>query len=114
MWDQRSYVAYRVGGYIWLAIETSPNMLLIWANVKTGSFSQADLAKRLGVKEFDQDESLSEKLALPSSVRLDRKQSTDTIILRIKPEFDLGSQVFLAFLKDVYKAFSKADIGDNS
>lgn len=104
-WDQKFYVAYRIGNYNWLAIETTPSTLKLYILVKTHSFRQEDIASRLSIEVFDKEDSLAEKLKLPSSVRIEgRTDSTDRILLRLKEGFDLESPAFLALLKEAYKA----------
>jgi hypothetical protein len=62
----------------------------------------------LGVQKFDTEESMSEKMNLPSSVLVkNRNDQTDRIYLRIKEGFDLSGQSFLDFLKLAHKAFPK-------
>ncbi|MDA2934806.1 hypothetical protein MYX82_10760 [Acidobacteria bacterium AH-259-D05] len=76
--------------------------------VKAGSFQPEKVAEQLGVVKFDKEESLSEKLGLPSSVLVtNRNENTDRLILRIKDDFDLDSESFSAFLDEAYKAFPK-------
>ncbi|MCX6029117.1 MAG: hypothetical protein NT169_07415 [Chloroflexi bacterium] len=108
-WDQKFYVAYRVGNYNWLAVNTHSSTLILDFLVKAGAFNQTELAQRLGVQEFDKEDSLAEKLGLPSSVQVrNRNSATDRIILRIKEDFDLDGTAFLDFLKDAYRAFGRA------
>jgi len=107
-WNQKFYVAYRVGHYNWLAVDTQPSRLRLDFLVKAGTFSQEALATDLGVEQFDTEDSLAEKLSLPSSVQVrSRNESIDRVRLRIKEGFDLESEAFLAFLKRAYKAFPK-------
>jgi len=107
-WDQKFYVAYRVGNYNWLAISTHSSTLILNFLVKTGVFKQSDAAKRLSIEEFDKGGSLSEKLGLPSSVLVQkRNEATDLIILRIKDDFDLAGAAFVEFLREAHKAFPK-------
>ena len=65
-------------------------------------------AMELGVATFDKEESLAEKLNLPSSVLVkNRNDATDRMILRIKEDFDLESSSFAEFLDAAYKACPK-------
>ncbi|MCP2519534.1 hypothetical protein NLC26_00295 [Candidatus Aminicenantes bacterium AC-708-M15] len=107
-WNQKFYVAYRVGNYNWLAIKTFSSALRLEILVKANIFNQSELARRLNIQEFDKDESFAEKLGLPSSVMIqNRNEFTDRIILRIKEGFDLENKAFIDFLKEAYKAFPK-------
>jgi hypothetical protein len=107
-WNQKYYVSYRVNNYNWLAVITTPNILRLDFLLKAGGFKAEELAKRLGVVTFDKEESLSEKLGLPSSILVkNRNENTDRVILRVKEDFDLSSEVFLAFLNDAHKAVPK-------
>lgn len=107
-WNQKFYIAYRVGNYNWLMISTHPKMLLLAILVKAGSFDQAELAAHLGVEQFDADQPLSEKFALPSSVLVkNRNENFDRIYLRVKDDFSLGGDGFLTFLEQAYSAFPR-------
>lgn len=107
-WNQKFYVAYRIGNYNWISVHTHSSALVVDFLAKAGAFNQTDIAKRLGVEEFDKDDSVAEKLGLPSSVIVqNRNEATDRVRLRIKEGFDVQSQAFLDFLRDAYKAFPK-------
>lgn len=107
-WSQKFYVAYRIGNANWLAIVTRSTQLTLDLLVIDGEFVQEELAHRLGVASFDQTDSLSEKIGLPSSVLVTHRNDTsDRVILRIKEDFDLESEAFLQFLRDAYNAFPR-------
>jgi len=107
-WNQKNYVAYRVGSYNWLGVNTYPTTLKLYLLVKAGAFKQEEIAQRLGIQVFDREDSLAEKLSLPSSVLVqNRTEATDRILLRLKAEFDLEGEEFLAFLREAYEAFPK-------
>ena len=91
-WDQKGYVAYRIGNYNWLAVVTRPKFLVLYFHVEAGVFKQSTLASELGVQEFEGDSSLSERLALPSSVQVKpRNEGADRVVLRVKEGFSLES-----------------------
>lgn len=107
-WNQKYYVSYRVNNYNWLAIITTPSSLRLDFLLKSGRFQAEEIAKRLGIVKFDKEESLSEKLNLPSSVLVkNRNENTDRVIVRVKEDFNLESETFATFLDDAYKAFPK-------
>jgi len=107
-WNQKYYVAYRVKNYNWLAVITTPGSLRLDFLVKAGVFRADEIAKELGIARFDRQESLSEKLNLPSSVVVEnRNEATDRIMLRVKEDLNLESVEFLKFLSAAYKAFPK-------
>jgi len=107
-WNQKLYVAYRINNYNWIAVVTSSNILRLDFLVKAKSFKSDHIAKRLGIVTFDKEESLSEKMGLPSSVLIkNRNEISDRMYLRVKDDFNLESEEFLKFLKDTYKAFPK-------
>ncbi len=105
-WNQKYYVAYRVKNYNWLAVITTPGSLRLDFLVKAKVFKAEDIAAQLGIAKFDREESLAEKLNLPSSVVVEnRNEATDRIMLRMKEDFDLESEAFWEFLTAAYKAF---------
>ena len=107
-WSQKYYVAYPVNDFNWLCVHTKPRFLLLDFIVKAGVFKTEELAKRLGIEKFDTDESLAEKLGLPSSVFVkNRNPMSDRIRLRAKEGFDVKSKTFVEFLRDAFKAFPK-------
>lgn len=107
-WNQKSYAAYRVGNNIWLWIDTRPTMLRLHCQIQAGVYQQQDLAHRLGIQEFDSEDSLSEKLDLPSSVSIRRRSETkERITVRLKKDFDLENEALLNLLQELYQAFSK-------
>jgi hypothetical protein len=107
-WNQKFYIAYRVGRYNWLTVKTHASLLRLGFLVPTGAFDQHRLAERLGVAEFVTEESFADKLNLPSSVTVQsRNESTDRIYLRLKEDFVLNDERFLAFLQDAYQVFVK-------
>lgn len=107
-WNQKHYVAYRISNYNWLAVVTSSKTLRLDFLVKKGSLPPDHVAKMLGVEKFDTEESLAEKMGLPSSVLVkNRNEQTDRLYLRIKEDFDLTSEAFVHFLQEAHKAFPK-------
>jgi len=107
-WSQKHYVSYRVNNLNWLSVITMPKTLRLDFLVSVNTFKNDDIAARLHVKKFDKEETMSEKLNLPSSVFVkNRNEKTDRIYLRIKDDFNIESEEFLSFLDDVYKAFPK-------
>jgi len=111
-WNQKFYVAYRVGNYNWMEVHTHSTTLILRFLVKAGTFEATTLAARLGVQEFDQEDTLSEKLGLPSSVMVQhRNPVTDRVVLRVKEEFDLASEAFLQFLREAHAAFARGPSG---
>jgi len=107
-WNQKFYVAYRVNNSNWLVVDTNASLLRLKFLVKAGTFKVETLAKQLGVEVYDTDESLSEKLAMPSSVRVNNlSEATDRVNLRIKEGFDITSTSFMTFLKQAYKVYPK-------
>jgi hypothetical protein len=107
-WNQKPYVAYRIGNYNWLVIGTQATVLILNLNVKAGAFDRSELAQRLGVEEFDKEHSLAHELGLPSSMAVENRTETrDRIRLRIKDDFDLQGEAFIEFLNDAHKAFPK-------
>jgi len=108
-WNQKHYVAYRVNNYNWLSINTHASTLKLRFLVNAKVFNRADIANQLNVQEFLEEDSLSEKIGLPSSVAVkNRSESTDIIVLRTKADFDLGNEQFLKFLTNTYKEFPKS------
>jgi len=102
-WNQKFYVAYRINNYNWLYIETHQTVLTLDFLVQPSAFKQSELAKRLGVEEFDKEQS---HFDLPSSVYIEkRSEKADRVKLRIKEDFDIEGKAFLDFLKEAYEAF---------
>jgi len=109
-WTQKFYVSFCPSGLIWLVVETKSTMLILNFRVRRGSFDSASLAKRLGVHEYDPEADLASKLKLGSSVAVEEMSPTaDVIRLRLKEDFNVQAEEFVAFLKDAYKAWPKRE-----
>ena len=107
--DQKNYISYQSGNYNWLFVRTHANILVLQFAIKVNSMDNAQIAKQLDIEEFDADDTLSEKLNLPSSINIkNRNETSDRILLRIKDDFDLTKTAFLNFLKDTIKNSSKS------
>jgi hypothetical protein len=112
-WNQKHYVAYRIAGVNWLSTVTSTQTLRLDFLVKKGMLTGKKVAKMLGVEEFDRDESMSEKMNLPSSVFVkNRNDKTDRLYLRIREGFDMSGAPFMDFLKLAYKAAPKSIVDE--
>lgn len=107
-WGQKFYVSYRVGNYNWLSVGTHVSTLNVHIVVRTGTLRQEEIAERLVVEIFDKEDSLAEKLGLPSSVLVEnRTDDLDRILLRLKEDFDLNTETFIEFLHEAYKSFPR-------
>lgn len=105
-WNQKLYLSYRAGNYNWLLIFTHAGMLRIKLVVNDGDYEQSELAERLGVEEFNKEESLSDKFGLASSVRVSGKNDRNNrIVLRIKDDYDVEDSRLVDFLVEAYKKF---------
>ena len=105
-WNQKLYVAYRVKNYNWLHIGTGANLLYVDIFAKNGTFDQKELARKLGIQEFDRKESPSGKLGLPSSVVVQQvSEIREKVTVRIKKGFDLENPAFMDFLRKAYDFF---------
>lgn len=108
-YDQKNYVSYQSGNHNWLIVRTHANSLGLQFAIKANSMDKSQIAKDLGIEEFDTDDPLSEKLNLPSSVNIkNRNETSDRILLRVKDDFDLTKTSFLNFLKDTIKNSPKS------
>ncbi|MBD0377455.1 MAG: hypothetical protein ICV51_17725 [Flavisolibacter sp.] len=107
--DQKFYISYLHGNYIWLSVRTHANVLALQFTVKANSMDKSQIAKQLNIEEFDSDDSLSEKLNLPTSIDIkNRNETSDRILLRIKDDFDLTKPAFLNFLRETIKNSTKS------
>jgi len=107
-WNQKFYVSFKEGNRIWLKINTRKTALNLRFLVKKGDFTVEEVSKELGVKIFDKESTLSEKLQLESSVEiLSRRGEYDEVKIRAKREFDITSDRFLKFARECFKSFKK-------
>jgi len=106
-WSQKNYVAYPVNNYNWLCVHTKPKFLVLDFQVKAGTFDSDGLSSQLKIEKFDIDDSLSEKLGMPSSVFVkNRNVKSDRVRIRAKEDFNFHSEEFIRFLKEAYKSAS--------
>ncbi len=107
-WNQKFYISYKKENTIILSINTYSTTLKCSFFVKSGKYKKEELAKRLDIKEFNIDDSFSEKFSLPSSITIiNLNESTDKIILRIKKDFNIENKEFIDFIKEIDKFFIK-------
>ncbi|MGA1839478.1 MAG: hypothetical protein ACMUIU_02545 [bacterium] len=108
IWNQKSYITYRIRSSDWLNITTAPNILRLDFFVSMGSFSLDDIAMTLKIAQFDNEEIFQEEEPALSSVFIkDWDKDTEQVQIRIKEDFDLESDRFLVFLEEAYRAFPK-------
>lgn len=99
-WNQKIYISYYVNNRIWLYLEPKATSLILTFTVKSRSFDSGQLAKELGVADYATAVSLSEKLSLPSSVEVyEQDEGSQTVVVRIKKDYDVRSDVLLKFLR---------------
>jgi len=106
-WNQKVYISFKEENHNWMAIRTHKTTLILDIFVKRDDFKAEEVAKLLGIRIFDRDFSLSEKLQLESSVEIINKGDYDKIRVRIKKEFDVNSENFRHFLEKCYFSFKK-------
>lgn len=107
-WTPQRYVAYKIGGKRWLYVRTREGVLGVRFFVEPHTFNQAALAKRLGLIEHDKQSGQDVKLSQPSAVLVEPKSGNrDEVALKLRPDYDIESPVFLAFLKDAHRAFPR-------
>lgn len=107
-WNQKLYVAYKINNYNWISVITSSMTLRLDFLVKAKSFNSDDVANKLGIVTFDKEESMSEKMGLPSSIIIKNiNEISDRMYIRVKEDFDIETDEFIKFLKDAYNAFPK-------
>lgn len=105
-WRQKGYVSYPVRGYNWLYVDTHAGMLSLGFLVEEGSFAASHIAERLGIEEFDREASMGEKMGLPSSVMVrPQRNGKDKVTLRLKEDFEIGTEEFASFIRDAYNVF---------
>lgn len=105
-WNQKLYISYKVGNTNWPFILTHAGMLRLVVNVPKGSYKQNELAERLGVEEFNRDESLSDKFGLPSSILVaSENDKKDRVVLRIKDDYDIEDKRLVEFLIEAYEKY---------
>jgi hypothetical protein len=110
-WNQKHYVAYRINNLNWLSVQTRQTSLVLDFLIKAKTFNIDRVAKELNIAKFDKEESLSEKFGLPSSVFIrNRNEQTDRVLIRVKEDFNLGSDEFVKFLQTAYKACPRTAI----
>ena len=108
VWNQKHYVAYKVSNYNRFIVVTSSKMIRLEFLIAKDSLSTEKVAELLGVQQLALEDSLSEKLNLPSSVAVrNRNEQTDRLHLRVKEDFDLSGEEFVKFLKLAYDAWPK-------
>jgi len=104
-WNQKYYVSYYVSNHIWLYIQPKTTALILTFTVKPKSFDSSQLAKDIGVADYAEAQSLSEKMSLPSSVEVyEEDEGCQTVVVRVKKDYNVDSSSFSRFLKRAREA----------
>jgi len=98
-WSQKYYISYHTGAAVGLTIETGPKVLVVNIRVPKGSIEASQVAGRLGIEVFQTDVTLSDKLALSSSVGVSEAASNDTVKIRCKEGFEF-TEDFVDFVRE--------------
>lgn len=106
-WNQKFYVSFKEGSFLWVYINTHKTTLVSNVYIKKEDMDVREISEDLGIKIFDKESSLSEKLQLESSVEITNKDDYDRVRIRIKKEFDVTNDKFLNFLRNCYASFKK-------
>lgn len=107
--SQKLFITYQIHGMNWISLYSGSKYLALKLRVKPNSMNKSEIAKRLSIEVFDTDDSLSEKLNLPSSVNIRSLNSqSDRVILRLKDDFNVQHPEFLEFLKETVKNMVKS------
>lgn len=102
-WNQKLYVVYKLGNSNWPTVHTHAGMLVIKFTTPSGLYDQKSLSEKLGVEEFNLDESLSDKFGLPSSVLVKSiNNAKDRVIIRIKDDYDINDERLINLLIEAY------------
>jgi len=100
-WNQRSYINLYLGDTIWAEIHTKAHQLILAIWTLSEALAKANLATKLGVKTFETNMTLADKIALPSSLQV--KLGRDgywRIRIRIKDDMDIGAPALSEFMRD--------------
>lgn len=110
-YDHKKYISYQRNGRNCIFVRTFPNLLILVFPVKAGSMDKRSIAHQLlDIDEFEHDDSHAEKLSLPSSVNIVRRnEKTDRILIRIKEDFDINAPAFTGFLKQTATNFGSKE-----
>lgn len=107
-WNQKLYISFKINNFAWLNINTHSTQLVLRFLVKSNYFNIDEIAGALNLVKYDKEGTLSEKISLPNSISIIQKNDTsDRIIIRIKEDFNLESEEFLEFLQKAYDSFHK-------
>ncbi|MGA1795726.1 MAG: hypothetical protein ACMUIL_07690 [bacterium] len=108
LWEQKSYIMYRINNAEWLYLGTTPDILRLDFTVREDTFTADDIAKTLKIERIDSEEMLIDEAALPSCVFVKKKEGgIDQIQLRIREDVNVESDRFLVFLEEAYRAFPR-------
>jgi len=107
--SNKLFITYQIHGMNWFSLYSGSKYLALKIRIKPNSMKKVDIAKQLEIEVFDTDDTLSEKLNLPSSVNIRSLNSqSDRIILRLKDDFKVSNPQFLDFLKETLKNMVKS------
>jgi Holliday junction resolvase-like predicted endonuclease len=106
-WNQKQYVSFRLDSGIWLYLNTRATQLNLTIPVPPGKWDGQALAARLRIGLASKDDSLSEKLAAPTSVRVRKRKGNERLDFFIKDDALLASDEFWKVIDETYADFAK-------
>ena len=98
-YTQRHYIAVHRGKRTWLRVQPTPHRIRIDVRCREDDFNVSEVAKKLGLHEFDDSAELGEKLALPSSVGTYSRRTYYVLRFRIKEDYDITNPSLAEFWK---------------
>lgn len=104
-WGQKHYVSYKVGNSIWMHVITQANQFRLHIPLPAKKWQTEQLATRLKIEAADAEDSMSEKLAGPTAVRVQRKSGSDAMHFFIKDESLLNRDAFWGVLRETQDDF---------
>jgi hypothetical protein len=104
-WGQKDYIAWKSGAQNWLGCYTdSPNQAAVFVR-GLETLSVEELASRLAWAAFDNEATFADKVALGSSVGLDRRGRLRFVVKELD-DLEKARLVFAGWIAEAWTRFS--------
>lgn len=107
VWNQKQYVSFRLGSAIWLYLHTQATQFHLHIPVPPGTWDAEELAARLGIIASSKEDSLAEKFAAPTGVRIRKRKNREAMLFFIKDDGLFTNDEFWNAISETHDSFLK-------
>ncbi len=107
VWNQKQYVSFRLGSPIWLYLHTQATQFRLQIPVPPDRWDAVELAARLEITASSKEDSLADKFAAPTAVRIRKRKNREAMLFFIKDDGLFAKDEFWKVLSETHDSFLK-------